>query len=375
MKKLIYLLVLAASTGQASFAQDKTPVSNADKTFEPPANSIRNRFVIDLKNGNKMQIELSEASGINYFRNIDSLLREFIHDMAPFKDSLSDELMVKKIDYKIDSSGRKEIRIQRFKPKGDSYVIERGELAALKLEQDTINIISFYKRHAGAANPHHIPMYDYRRVTFFINRVSDLPTFILAGLNDKIGDLTVHLGTWWTRDKTGEWHLDKDPSISASRPRGVVAAWQGDNLGPIIDVNMQNYKGFFTPSFSLGLVADFNNENNIFNGTAKYLVGISWDPYFVFQNVQGKLQTFRNDFIDLRFGFGSKEANRKPRNANLVFFSLGYLVKRSGDYFDKNTFRLGVGRISLFEDRIGIEPAMFFNNFFKGVSPSVRISF
>ncbi|HSC38836.1 MAG TPA: hypothetical protein VLD19_13230, partial [Chitinophagaceae bacterium] len=76
MKKLIYLLVLAASTGQAGFAQDKTPISNADKAFEPPANSIRNRFVIDLKNGNKMQLELSEASGISYFRNIDSLLRE-----------------------------------------------------------------------------------------------------------------------------------------------------------------------------------------------------------------------------------------------------------------------------------------------------------
>ncbi|HSC38310.1 MAG TPA: hypothetical protein VLD19_10575, partial [Chitinophagaceae bacterium] len=270
---------------------------------------------------------------------------------------------------------RKEIRIQRFKPKGDSYVIERGELAALKLEQDTINIISFYKRHAGTGNPHHIPMYDYRRVTFFINRVSDLPTFILAGLNDKIADLSVRFGTWWTRDKSGDWHLDKDHSISASRPRGVVASWQGDVLQPIADVNIQNYKGLFAPSFSLGLVADFNNENNIFNGTAKYLVGISWDPYFVFQNVQGKLQTFRNDFIDLRFGTGSKEANRKPRNANLVFFSLGYLVKRSGDYFDKNTFRLGMGRVSLFEDRIGVEPAMFFNNFFKGVTPSVRISF
>src|SRR5882757_9500497 len=163
MKKLIYLLVLAASTGQAGFAQDKTPVTNADKTFEPPANSIKNKFLIDLKNGNKMQIELSEPDGIGFFRNIDSLLRVFMHDMEPFKDSLSDELMVKRIDYKIDSSGRKEIRIQRFKPKGDSYVIERGELAALKLEQDTINIISFYKRYPGAGNQHHIPMYDYRR--------------------------------------------------------------------------------------------------------------------------------------------------------------------------------------------------------------------
>jgi hypothetical protein len=375
MKKLIYLLVLAASTGQASFAQDKTPVTNADKTFEPPANSIKNKFLIDLKNGNKMQIELSEPDGISYFRNIDSLLRVFIHDMEPFKDSLSDELLVKRIDYKIDSSGRKEIRIQRSKPKGDSYVIERGELAALKLEQDTINIISFYKRHAGAGNPHHIAQYDYRRVSFFINRVGDLPIFLEAGLNNKVWDLTVNLRTPWTHDKTGEWHLDKDPSISAGQPRGIAASWQGDVLRPIVDINIQNYKSYFTPSFSLGLLADFNNENNLVNGTKKYIAGISWDPYFVFQNVQGRLQTFRNDFIDVRFGFGSKEANRKPRNANLIFFSLGYLVKRSGDYFDKNTFRFGMGRVSLFDDRIGIEPAMFFNNFFKGVTPSVRISF
>src|SRR6266567_1428135 len=104
MKKMMYLLVLAASTNGIAFAQDNHPLSNADRTFEPPPKTVTRRFIIDLKNGNKMQVELSNIDGLDYFKNIDSLVRVFMHDMEPFKDSLSDELTIKRIDYKIDSS-------------------------------------------------------------------------------------------------------------------------------------------------------------------------------------------------------------------------------------------------------------------------------
>ncbi len=372
---MIYLLVLATGTLGTAFAQDKTPLSNADKTFEPPPNTITRRFLFDLKNGNRMQIELSDVDGLHYFLNIDSLLMVFMHDMEPFKDSLSDELSVKRIDYKIDSSGRKEIRIQRSKPKGDSYVIEKGELAALKLEQDTINIVSIYIRTRTGGPQHHIALYDYRRVSFFLNRVNELPAFISTGLNNKIRDLAVNISMPWTHYKSGEWHLDRDPSISANRPRGVSASLNGDFVHPILDVSIQNYKDYFVPSFGLGLAADFNNETNLVNGSfKKYVVGFSWEPHFFFQNNQGKLETVRNDFLNLEFGFGPKN-DIKPKNRNLTVFWLGYLIKRSGDYFDKNTFRFGVGRISLFDDRIQVSPGMYFNNFFRGVTPTVRVTF
>ncbi len=58
----------------------------------------------------------------------------------------------------------------------------------------------------------------------------------------------------------------------------------------------------------------------------------------------------------------------------LTMFSLGYLVNRKGDYFEKNTFRAGAGQISLFKDKIILESLFNFNNLFKGVTPGLRLS-
>jgi hypothetical protein len=93
-----------------------------------------------------------------------------------------------------------------------------------------------------------------------------------------------------------------------------------------------------------------------------------------FQNVQGKPQTFRNDFLDLSLGFGPKgaEAEKKSR---MTQFSVGWLVNRQGDYYEKNTFRFGIGQIAMFNNRVHAEPGMYFNNFLRGVTPTVRISF
>ena len=53
-------------------------------------------------------------------------------------------------------------------------------------------------------------------------------------------------------------------------------------------------------------------------------------------------------------------------------FSLGYIVGRQGNYFTQPSFRLtyGAGKIG----SLRIEPALFFNNFFKGVTPGLRVS-
>ena len=53
-------------------------------------------------------------------------------------------------------------------------------------------------------------------------------------------------------------------------------------------------------------------------------------------------------------------------------FSLGYLIHREGDFMEKNTFRFGAGKLKL--TKTTIEPSMYFNNFFKGVTPGIRIS-
>src|SRR5215467_15639930 len=101
-------MLLVSITGQLC-AQTKT---KEDKIYEVPANVIiHSRFYLDLGNGNRVTIELSDFSDLERIANIDSLLTVFLNDLEPLKDSISDPLTSKRIDYLTDAQNRKKIRI------------------------------------------------------------------------------------------------------------------------------------------------------------------------------------------------------------------------------------------------------------------------
>src|SRR6476661_256394 len=117
MKHALFFLMLSLSIGQQGIAQNTT----TDKTFELDPDFAHRRFFIDLGQGNKIKIELTEAEDLIYLQNIDSLLEVFVSDLSFFKDSLANELTIKRVDYRIDSPVIKKIRIQQFQPKGFTY--------------------------------------------------------------------------------------------------------------------------------------------------------------------------------------------------------------------------------------------------------------
>jgi hypothetical protein len=79
-------------------------------------------------------------------------------------------------------------------------------------------------------------------------------------------------------------------------------------------------------------------------------------------------------FLTLTWGQGLVQDYNPRKESHLLFImSLAYLVKRDGDYFKDNTFRIGAGRLSLFGGKSKIEPVIYFNDFFKGVTPGIRL--
>src|SRR5215813_4216703 len=101
MKKTFTALMLLINIASGLYAQQK---SKEDKAFEVPENIIINRrFYIDLDKGNKLTIELTDITDLQRIANIDSLLRVFASDLTPLKDSLSDPLTSKRIDYVTDA--------------------------------------------------------------------------------------------------------------------------------------------------------------------------------------------------------------------------------------------------------------------------------
>ena len=359
-------MMLLMSIKSTLYAQENTTVSNTDKKFERSSNEFTRRFLIDLGKGNKLQIEVKEMADLDRLKNMDSILREFLQDIEPLKDSLSDELTSKRIDYVIDSAGRKEIRFQQFKPKGSSFLMNMGDLAALKLEQDTVNIIGTVNFTAKYTLRKAFPDSRSYRVSFFVNQLHELRGILAAGLNEQILSLQKNVNSGWQPDKTGRLHLIRDPRISARLPKGYFTG-HGDYLTPDISVNIQNYKNYFVPSFSLGA------RVIISNAVYKRDIGLFWEPQFLFKNEQGKLKTFRNEFLTLTYGQGLIRDNDPLKESSFQFImSFSYLIRRDGEYYDKHSIRLGAGRLSLFEGKTQIEPVFYFHDLFREVTPGVR---
>ena len=371
MKKIISLMMLVTGITGTAIAQEQPAVSNADKIFEIPPDLVKRSFMVDLGKGNKMQIDLSDIEDLRRFKNIDSLLAVFLREIVALKDSLLDELASKRIDYVTDEMGRKKIRIQVFRPKGSNFLMQQGNFSALKLEQDTINFLGSYPHRYTATLQKPFTEIRYYRLSFFVNQLDDLSSYAGAGLNDKISVIEKKANSRWIKNDEGFWNIKNgDKTIYSNHQPAAYNSGRGDYLTSLASVNFQNYKNNFVPSFSLGVGLGLNN------GRVKSQFGLLWEPNFFFaKNTQGNLQTYRNDFLTFTYNRTNlKDDNTIPAFTFINNFSFGYLIRRSGSFFEKNTMRIGVGQVSLFKGHVNLEPVLYFNNFFKGVTPGIRLT-
>lgn len=387
MKQFFCTLMLAASITGNLFAQEGNTQEPLQKTFELPPNAINRRFYIELHQGNEIQIGLMSIRDLHYIGNLDSLIRQCLQDLAPFKDSLSDELTSKKIDYVIGPSGRKEIRIRQNAPRGSSFLLQDGNVSALKLEQDTIHILATVTLPAGVSGKKPRERQHRFEVNIVLNRLFELSSLMGTGIQGKIDTLKKSVDEYftrtdweWTRGKNGRMHMKKDPDISEDHNAGGLEEGH-DRLGIYAAANFQNYKNYFVPSFSLGVDVLFNSSADLFKRPSSYKneINLSWEPQFFFQNMQGKFQTYRNDFLALTFERSRKKeadpsSNVSTYNLGLKMkFSLAYLIHREGDFYEKNTFRFGTGGVSFLKDKLNLEPIVYFHDLFRGVTPGLRL--
>ena len=298
MKRSFALLMLSISITANLCAQSN---SQSDKAFEIPDNIIiSRRFDVNLDKGNKMKIELSAFMDLERVANIDSLLQVFLSDIAPLKDSLADPLTSKRIDYVTDAQGRKKIRFQQFQQKGSSFLISKGELASLRTGQDTIHLIGIIANPATEIKDKislHNPRYYH--YTFYLNDMNELSGYMNGVLKQKISTIQNNVtGKWPLILGTGSHYLKIDSTITADKARGVTykAAGGSDYLTFLFSVNVQNYKNYFVPSFSMGTRLTLSNLDRTF----KWEPGLYWEPHFIFaKDIQNKLRTYRNDFLTL----------------------------------------------------------------------------
>ncbi len=355
------VLVLLTSINSNLIAQ-QTKTGNI---FELPDNTITRIFYKDLDKGDKLKFELVDFSDLEAITDFDSLVRAFVQDIEPLKDSLADDLSSKKIDYIIDPSGKNKIRIQQFAPKGSSYLINQGTVASLKLSQDTVNFLLTANGGAKQIFGKRKPGHHYFRISIIVNNLSNLTTYMNGRLQNSIREVQRDVNTNWIRKNDQTTHVKRNTSIYSDIFRGQVTG--SDYITFRVTADMQNYKNYFVPSLSVGVILVTNRYN------IKREFSFWGESHFTFaKNDEGKLQTFRNSFLTL----GYNQTNTNIKNSVFGFspsFSFGWLARQRGNIFEKNTFRIGFGKASI-GNVIKLEPVIYFTDFFKGITPGIRLS-
>jgi hypothetical protein len=284
--------------------------------------------------------------------------------MKPFKDSLSDPLSGKRVDYRIDTAGRKMVRIRETRSQGTTFLLGENDPSLLRLRQDTVYILLAEKENR------------LNRLTIVLNRYDRLGSWIATGINAKMDELEVNKEHRWA----GDWnprpghptYLVKDPSITMTKDSLHTGVHGNAYLELTSIIALQNFKNYLTPSVDLGVAIGWHKKDFVQE------VGVYWEPLFLFgTDAKGRLQTYRNDLLVVHYAFDVSGTIKDPLTpiGLATNFSLGYIVRRSGDFFEKDSWRLTAGEIKLLGNRILLQPAIYFNNVFKNVTPGLRLSF
>lgn len=377
--KHLFLACIAACTGLLVPAQNPvwtiTPgMSKSDQLFNAASPSIlRHRFIIELEKGNRMEVFVHNKEHFLKLINIDSILQSVSGALTLLKDSLAgNELANRRIDYNTDLAGVVKIRTIIHNPVKNHYVLQKNELASLKVEQDTIVISGAFKGDAvrvafkGIYN-----LFPYR-IMLLLNNYDQLPGLINKGITGIMEQIR------------SEWNLYKPYSAEAnrrfnlygyysmtdpSRNRRINNTWNAEryrtSIAPYVQIAVQAANGYFSPSVGAGIefvAAQGRSENHY---------QLFWEPHFNFDHTGDKNKLVRNDFIVFQHTNATYESNDKQNIRFSQILSVGYLAGRKGNYFEKNTFKIGLPG-ARYKD-VFLHPEFLFNDLFKNFQPSLKL--
>ena len=349
--------------------------ANAQKTYwEVTSDMFDNArkyegLTLDLGSGNKLTVYTNNGVTIGNGEDFRNILKTLFINYDVVKDSVN-ESIANTLHFFYNPDAKDGLTIIPGKQIQNRYIVVDGEQVNVKAGKDTVNI---YPRNPATKTT--------SVFSFTVNRIEDLRQYItLNTINDFIENVNSDINKEGSRIKP----IIKGESFHTfgfqSRFTGSYTIKAGDiegDLKPFYSnphnitfsaaAAIQNFKNYLAPSFNASL--DF-----YLAGVTKgeYLrFGAYWEPVFFFdKDANEKLQTHRNDFIGMIY-----EYRRGNDNNKLGFYapiSIAYLVKRRGDFFEKNTFNFGIGGIKY--GAMTLRPSMYFNGFLKNITPSVQLS-
>ncbi|MDB5211596.1 MAG: hypothetical protein JWQ30_2423 [Sediminibacterium sp.] len=383
MKKTILFFLLLAGTGDVLHAQSIDLPNQTESLFDnPPPGKSNAQFTFYLSNRKRVMLEFGYISQTERFPDLDSLVRIASRMLLPLKDSLKADGMVRRVDVVLTNAVPK-IRIISHPEFSNTYTVKDNELMQLKVNQDTVRIIGISNSRVmwtvidvnGKKSLKE--MSSSFAITLILNNVEDMGTLEPDALAKCLATLNPKIERFYKRDgpnsppysyragfnmASGKMFSPFNVSYIPSSPTGQ------EPFSGVVGFSMVAVRGSIVPSMQAGV--SFNRHNNYFTNSFRfYLEG----QYFFSRDAANKLITDPNTFAVFQFMQSSK---RNTNNNALTFegnITLGYLIRRTGEWYEPNTFKLG---LPLLKNRhLSIEPQLVFSGFFKHVTPSIKVTF
>lgn len=350
-------------------------MSRSDMYFTPLNKTwLRHNFFIDVPGGNRIIIQVADQQLFQQLMNIDSLIKKTDTVLKELRDSLPAELNNVCIELANDLSGFTRIRTRVYERPQKHFVLKDNELAALKIEQDTI-IISGMVRKKEAVKTGYRGIYNVQpyKITILLNNYSELSSL----LNQQLGSILEQIRSEWNSNE--KWSYERNwrytlygyyNTADPSKNQRLRNIWSKNryrsSVAPAVQVSMQAINGRFSPAVGAGIeyVTAVNNTDNHFQ--------LFWEPYFYFQQLpSGKNSLYRNDFISFQYfttNYDNKDRTKILFSQN---FSFGYLAGRKGNFLEKNTFKFGLPG-ARYRD-VFLHPEFVFHDLLKDFQPSIKL--
>jgi hypothetical protein len=373
MKKNILLFLLWTGISEVLPAQEPiVSASNAELIFNnPKPGSLYDNFVFYFPKGNRMTLEMNSIFQIKQLPNIDSLVKKVMVDLQPFKDSLNKELTVKRVDYILLKKDVR-IRITEHQPSANYYAYKQNELLQLKVDQDTLRIKLFIQSgHVKEKTVY--PCF----ITFIVNNISDISSIPENAFSNAVKELLLKDLEKQFKSDDPDWESGRyyaaynaETQVRIAPKKLNYMIWgRSSGFDAYVQMGIQYLRGSWAPSAGVGFTFFQTNTRSF----EKKSFSLFLEPYFFFsRDASNNSIVDRNDFIT--FKFHSEFKNYRTTNFSLMYqnASIGYLINRNGNWFNKNTVKFSLPGLQA--KNTLLEPEFYFNDFFKQFSPSLKFT-
>jgi len=169
--------------------------------------------------------------------------------------------------------------------------------------------------------------------------------------------------------KNSDWHIKASPFVAWVKiqndnsaellHRNSSFSANNDQLIISAGTSLENVKGNWNGSFYTKMTIQLGNKS-----LAKQAFSLGYEWMYDFSSGKENI----NHWVNLGY---QRNFSKDPDNGNWYGLNLGYLVKRNGDLFEKDSFRLGIEK--KINKNMSVVPQIYFNNFFKDAYPGFKI--